>query len=492
MRSQKAAVTLVLVLLFGLLGSIAGPAWNPQPLERTLVPAAQDVRIGGDVVTDPVGTYEVTSEVITVELDGASVDATVRGPVDAPGDRAGVVFLHGAGTATHETFFDISTALASAGVVALVPDKRMDTYTTRERDYEGMAQDYLASLEVLAGWPGVDPDRVGIYAESEGAFIAPVAAAENDAVDFVILVSAPVVTPREQAAFAVDSYLRNIGAPEQLLRAVPRLIGSEIPGGGFEYADFDPAPYQRRVTQPVLMVYGTADASMPTVQGPEQVIDDIAAAGNTAYTVRYFADANHGIRIDGELAPGFAEDVARWIQGLPETAEATPRIAGAEPEQRYRADPVARPRWYMAGDMLVVSLVSGVGLVLLGPLVWLGSRAVRRPARVPAPVGRWTTALGLGVLAVWVLFLAYLVSVASLALNYQTDPLLVRGGWLGIQVLAVATTGILVGSADRWWRSRRSGDGPSAAGTVALASVHLGALALLVLAGYWGIFPTVL
>src|SRR5699024_4881009 len=104
-------------------------------------------------------------------------------------------------------------------------------------------------------------------------------------------------------ALATDTYLRNLGAPEQLLRAVPRLLGSEIPGGGFVYADFDPSPYQQRMDQPVLMVYGTEDVSMPVVQGPLRVIEDLAQAGNNQYTVRYFDGANHGIRIDGDLAP---------------------------------------------------------------------------------------------------------------------------------------------------------------------------------------------
>ncbi|MEE6272547.1 alpha/beta hydrolase family protein [Georgenia wangjunii] len=493
MRSWKAALTIALVLLFGFVGSIAGPGWNPEPLAHTIVPETRDVRIGGDVPTDPPGTYEVTSEVVTVDLDGATVAATVYGPDGAPGQRPGIVFMHGAGTGSHRNFYDLSTALASAGVFTIVPEKRMDTYTTRERDYRGMAEDYLRSFEVLAGWPGVDRARVGVYGESEGAFVAPVSAVLDDDVAFVILVSAPVVTPREQAAFAADSYLRNLGAPEQLLRAVPRLVGSEIPGGGFAYADFDPGPYQQLMTQPVLMVYGTEDASMPTVQGPEEVISDIAEAGNTGYTVRYFADANHGIRIGGELAPGFAEDVARWVQGLPETADAPPRIAGAQPIQHFRADPVASPRWYASGDMLIVLVAVGIGLVVLGPLLWLGSRVVRRPARpLPAPLARWSAAMGMAVLAVWVFFAAYLLAVADLAFNYERNPLVVQGGWLGIQALAVGATALAVASASRWRRLADEGAAFGAVGRITLVSVHLGALTLLLLAGYWGIFPTLM
>ena len=485
-------MTVVAVLIFGFIGTVAGPGWNPEPLEQTIVVQTPDVTIGGDVATDPVGTYETRTETFTVELDGATVSATVHEPVDAPGLRPGVVFMHGAGTATHDNFWQMTEALASAGVVALVPDKRMDTYSVRFRDYPAMARDYMHSWEELVAWPGVDPERVGFYAESEGAFIAPVAAAENPEVAFVILVSAPVVPAREQFALATDTYLRALGAPEQLLRAVPRLLGSEVPGGGFVYADFDVGPYQQRMEQPVLMVYGTEDISMPIVQAPAKVVEDLAVAGNDDYTLRYFEGANHGIRVDGELAPGFPEAVARWVQGLPETADAEPRVAGGQPEQRFRADPVDRPRWYASGDMIVLGLAGGAALLFLGPALWLVSRVVRRPSeRLPSPLARASAALTMGVLAVWVLFLSYLLVVAGLALNYEQSPLVVQGGWLGIQAVAVGVTAVGVWSASSWLRVRRSGVRTGTVGTITLVGTHLGALGLLLAAAYWGVFPTI-
>ncbi len=485
-------MTVVAVLIFGFIGTVAGPGWNPEPLEQTIVVQTPDVTIGGDVATDPVGTYETRTETFTVELDGATVSATVHEPVDAPGLRPGVVFMHGAGTATHDNFWQMTEALASAGVVALVPDKRMDTYSVRFRDYPAMARDYMHSWEELVAWPGVDPERVGFYAESEGAFIAPVAAAENPEVAFVILVSAPVVPAREQFALATDTYLRALGAPEQLLRAVPRLLGSEVPGGGFVYADFDVGPYQQRMEQPVLMVYGTEDISMPIVQAPAKVVEDLAVAGNDDYTLRYFEGANHGIRVDGELAPGFPEAVARWVQGLPETADAEPRVAGGQPEQRFRADPVDRPRWYASGDMIIFGLAGGLGLLLLGPALWLVSRVVRRPSEaLPSPLARASAALTMGVLAVWVLFLSYLLVVAGLALNYEQSPLVVQGGWLGIQAVAVGVTAVGVWSASSWLRVRRSGVRTGTVGTITLVGTHLGALGLLLAAAYWGVFPTI-
>jgi dienelactone hydrolase len=498
---RKVVASLVTVLGLGLLGSVAGPGWSPRSLETTIVPQTADVSIGGDVVTDPVGTYAVESTLVQVELDGATVAAEVTAPAaespagEPPERHPAVLFLHGAGTGRHTGFRETARALASSGVVAMVPDKRLDTYTTRERDYPAMAEDYLASLEVLRTRPDVDPDRVGVYGESEGCWIAPIAAATSPHVAFLIQVSAPVVSPRQQAAFATDAYLRNVGVPAALLRAIPRGIGSQVPGGGFEYADFDVRPYQRAVTQPTLIVYGTADASMPTIQGTEVMIDDLAAAGNTAYTVRYFAEANHGIRVDGELVPEFLDVLARWIQGLPETARAEPRIAGDQPEQRFVADPVERPRWYADGDMLVAGLQTALGAIVVGPVLWAGARLLRRPRnRLPSPLARWMTVLAVSTVATLAFFGVYLARVARLALDYQTDPVFVHGGWLAVQLLGIATAALFVTSVARVVSAGRAGRLARTGwtGLLTIAGVHVGCFVLLLVAAYWGVFPPVL
>ena len=53
--------------------------------------------------------------------------------------------------------------------------------------------------------------------------------AEDPGLAFSVLVSAPVVPPRQQAAFAVDSYLRNTDVPQAVFRAIPRAVGLRVP-----------------------------------------------------------------------------------------------------------------------------------------------------------------------------------------------------------------------------------------------------------------------
>jgi hypothetical protein len=333
---------------------------------------------------------------------------------------------------------------------------------------------------------------------------------------FQILVSAPVVPPRQQAAYAVDNYLRNTDVPGGVFRAIPRAVGMRLPGGGFEYADFDVRPWLERQEDPILAVYGTNDASMPLEQGTRELMET-----SDEVTVRYYERANHGINVETPeglvLHPDFAADVADWVLGLPGTASAAPRVAGAQPEQLYLAAPVPQPHWYGDGDWLVGVVVTAGGLLVVGPLltggVALASRLARRRSGHPgvrlapglrAPlvglaVGAVVTTVGLGV---------YLAAVARLALDYEKDALVVQGGWIAVRLLGIAAVvaaalllnrlrdlrgSVLAPAAlPQPAEAGRSGGRPRQAAAVVARTgfwaTVLGATALLVTLAYWGAY----
>ncbi|WP_168800552.1 MULTISPECIES: alpha/beta hydrolase family protein [Cellulomonas] len=518
-----ASVALVSVLL-AVVGAALGPGWSPAAMTEAIRVESTSTAITG--APEP-RRYEVRTEVLDVPLDGATVQARLSLPVGVEEPVPGVVFVHGAGTGRFEqAFLAQAHALAESGVAALVPDKRLDTYTTRHRDYVAMAGDYARSVAALRERPEVDAERVGVYAESEGGWIAPVMAVDDPRLAFLVLVSAPVVPPREQAAFATDAYLRNTQVPHGVFRAIPRAVGMSMPGGGFEYVDFDVQPYQQRMQQPVLVVYGTGDASMPIVQGALQVRADAAVAGNDSITVRYYDGANHGIRVGGEVVPAFLEDLSGWILGLPATADAAPRTAGAQPTQPYVAAPVPEPGWLRDGTVMIALVVVALAALVLAGLAVAASRGahgvvalVRRgtgrtsrpheaaaqgdPGAAPAGAEvaearhRYApgVALRLGVLAAAttltvVALVWYLLSVARLALDYERNAWVVQGGWLVVRLLGVAAVVAAVILARRATAAREAQVpvAPGVVRSVALWTVLAGCLVLLVVLAYWGVF----
>ena len=383
---RTVGAVVVAVLTLSLVGTLAGPRWSPAPATEALVPETSDTAIGGAVTTAAVGTYGVAVERVWVtQADGETVPALLRRPVGAGRDTPGVVFLHGAGTHTIEGFAEQADALASAGATTLVPSKPMEDYSLTERDYTAMAADYARSVAYLRALDGVDPARVGLYAESEGGYPGVVLAGTDPDIAFLVLASAPVVALREQATFAAGSYLRRVGVPDALLTLVARVLGArELPGDSFGYADFDARPYEERIAAPVLMIYGTGDSSMPLIQGPARIRASLGAGGNDRLTVRYYRGANHGLKLgrstDGPLAPGVARDLARWVLGLPQTADAAPHVAGAAPVQDFWARSPGRARWYASGDLMLAGVVGGPALLAAAGL---GGRPAAAPAGAP-------------------------------------------------------------------------------------------------------------
>lgn len=514
---RTVATSAALLVALALTGAVAGPGWEPEPLTDHLDLAAGSTAIGGTSGDEGApGDHAVRKSAVTIPLaDGREVGGLLREPAGAAaGERPGIVFVHGAGTGKAADAFTLAaTALASAGIVTLVPDKRLDNYSTRHRDYEAMARDYAYSVGYLRDVPGVDPERVGLYAESEGAWVSPVMMVDDPRLAFQILVSAPVVPPRQQAAYAVDNYLRNTDVPGGVFRAIPRAVGMKVPGGGFEYADFDVRPWLEEQTAPILAVYGTNDASMPLEQGTRELL-----TAADAVTVRFYDRANHGINVETPdglvLHPDFAADVTDWVLGLPATASAPPQVAGARPEQLYLAAPVPQPQWYGDGDWVVGVVVAAGGLLVVGPLLIggtalagrLGRRRSGRPGARLAPILRAPLAgLGVGAVATTVGLVAYLAAVARLALDYEKDALVVQGGWIGVRLLgivAVVAAALLLNRVrdlrGRLVRTAQAGPAPrvtvaessrgAAVVTTGFWLTVLGAMALLVTLAYWGAY----
>ena len=350
------ALALLLTMVLCALGNAMAPKWQVEPFTdhitltttNTAIQAV-DPATGAVLKTPQEGAYRTKETHITVALDGGkTVNAIVREPLDAPADRPACLFLHGSGTGkSSEAFGDVANAMASAGITTLVPDKRLDNYTMLHRDYVSSAHDYAKSLEILRKWPGVSRSETGIYAESEGTWIATVLTQQHPDLAFAILTSPPVVSGRQQMTLAATNYLTAAGAPDAVKQLIPRITSLGTQRMGLAYADFDAAKYRRSLTMPLLINYGVKDTAMPVEQGARLLIKAANQADNTNVTLRYY-DANHQLRTGSNqtvpglpLEPHYTHDLEDWINavtsGTGANGWATPMIAGTQPNQTVAA-----------------------------------------------------------------------------------------------------------------------------------------------------------
>ncbi|BDR55092.1 peptidase S9 [Bombiscardovia apis] len=487
---RLSALLLSFAVLFGLvsgLNALMNPGWQVEPYKDHIRPATADTAIASNRgATTPEGHYQTKETWVSVKLaPEVSIQAIVREPVGAPAGHPACLFIHGAGTGkAADVYGDLASALASAGITTLVPDKRLDTYTTFHRDYADMAADYGKSLDILRSWPGVDSAKTGLYAESEGTWISSIMTAQDPTLAYSILTSPPVYPGRSQMSMAVSSYLDLIGAPAGIQAQIPKLMGMNFSPLGLEYADFNTLPNWDKLTQPTLINFGTSDDSMPVEQGAQEITRRAAKAGNTNVTLRYYP-ANHQMRMGSLLAkaglplePHYTHNLEDWINaislGTKSNEWATPMIAGVQPRQLFTAPRTTHHGLIGSVGALIAVLVASFvlpALALVGALflVIAGSSRRRRstsntPAFGPKIVGLlWAGSLAS--LASLGISLAYIGVTATHAL--QLEPLtanMIRG-WTELKLLALLVLVVLAFLPARALHNRmaakRSGDQPN-------------------------------
>ena len=467
-----AATYIIILVAFVQLGSAMNTDWQVERYQDHIKVDNRKTAIASTKgPTTPEGTYKVRESQIQIELaPGHAIDAIVRQPVGAPGPRPACLFIHGAGTGkASEVYGDLASAMASAGITTLVPDKRLDTYSTLHRNYEAMSRDYDKSFEKLRSWPGVNPAMVGIYAESEGTWISSIMTARRHDVAYTILTSAPVYPGRQQMPMAATSYLDLIKAPSGIKKVIPKLLGMDFSSLGLEYADFESLPYLDHITQPTLVNYGTDDVSMPVEQGAREIMCRTRDAGNRNVTVRYYP-TNHQIRTGSRLAKDglpleshYTHDLEDWINGVAEGTGAdqwaTPMIAGSSPNQLFAAPQETSPGLLHSLNTLLILMVGGPVLLLLALLSscgtalasWVRKRKLQRnPEKARAGTIGYGSGiavrlcgLGLGSLVVMGLLVWYALRVVRHALTLEPLSSASVAGWTGLRCLALVLSLVL-------------------------------------------------
>lgn len=514
--ARLVAVAVVVWVVLAIIGALMTPPWRLQPYDDHIALASAYTSIASSHSGSgtPIGTYQVRESTITIPLAaGVSVNAIVREPVGAQDGRPAMIMLHGAGTDdAGEAYGDLAPALASAGIVTMVPDKRLDNYSLMHRDYVAMAHDYEQEFDALRALPSVDPSKTGVYAESEGTWISAVMTAERPDIAFSVIAGAPVYSGRQMTAMAARTYFAMADVPDEVSDDIEKLSLLDFSLVRFNYADFNAMPYLDRLTQPTLVAYGTLDPSMPLEQGAKEIRDRAAnGSGNRNVTLRYYP-VNHQMRLGSmlpapgqQLDPDYARDVAAWIQGVAAGTGAddwtTPMAAGVQPDQLFA---VPATNGMASGALsirsltqLVVLMAGGLGLLMLAGLAggiaaairWLRGRREdrhpRRPIGLAAPL--WT--LSGGAAAALAITIGYLGLVSMDAMRLTDNPALFDGGWIALRALGAALAMAWAWLLLRVWDALRTATASMTATTMVTATVAaMGAAMICAALAFWGLY----
>ncbi|MEV4461680.1 prolyl oligopeptidase family serine peptidase [Microbispora sp. NPDC049633] len=489
-RGTLGVIAGVLMVMLAAVGHLLSPpAFDPPPLPDS--PLFREIPPQPAAEVRPVArTDRFRTETILVLAKNETLKATIRAPL-SPGRHPAMVFVQGSGSGDGGEFTQQAEWLARAGIVTLAYDKRTVGYSFRSRDFGLLADDALRMLRVLRERPDVDPARAGLWGVSEGGWVVPVAAARDPQAAFAVLVSSPNVSPLRQVAWALNEQLLRLHAPTGVRDLLTRVMG----GVGFDFLRYDGVPALRGISQPVLALYGTDDPSIPFVESTETLTGALTRSGNTDYTIRFLAGADHAMRIrGGPYAADYLPTLANWIKDLPRTARSPVPIAGATPVQRFEASDVPAAPWWGDSTILWLTLcLTAVGYVaapVTEMVVRLRGRDLRLQARVHLwPVLRrrlrrmaWT---GLGELAA---VMAFITLIVLFSVNQAGAWPAVQAGWLVVRLLAIVMLVQTVTAFAAVVGGLRDGWEPTLWQKSVLAGVLGGTALLLLTAAYYGLF----
>lgn len=290
-----------------------------------------------------------------VPTDVGALRALLHAPDDAPGPLPGIVLVDGSGDGACDDWGEWPERFVDQGAVVLTHDKpgcggSPGNWTSQS--FTDRARESLRALDVLRTHPGTRGQPVGLLGISQGGWVALLAAAlEPSAVDLVISVSGPGVTPSEQERWRIARSLEDLDQPDRveamtwLAERDRRLLAGDDPAAvladrdwygpttaymdtpeilGFlaRVLDFDPVEVLPQVRCPVLALFGANDSLVPI---PESVIayaTHLRPLPGAPHGLAVFPGADHGLftadpdpdvpRTE-QLAPGYLPMVRRFL-----------------------------------------------------------------------------------------------------------------------------------------------------------------------------------
>jgi uncharacterized protein len=310
---------------------------------------------------------------------------------NGPGPHPAVVMIHGSGPATRDALRPWADMYARRGVAVLIHDKRgtgASIGNWARASFDDLAGDALAGAAFLRRRSEINSRQIGLHGMSLGGWVAPLAASRNPEIAFVIVESAPVLSPREHERLRVEQQMRaDAFAPEQISRAIAFMdlkfevartglgwerlsdsMGRAAREGWLAYVNaptsleslqwnwehvlsYDPLPALERMRCPVLVLYGGLDRIVPATHSSGRMEEILRKAGNRDTTVRVFKDANHafleavtGGRREGPSLRGFvAGYFDAHVQWLSERVDILPSLPAAETSATGASGPSIDP-----------------------------------------------------------------------------------------------------------------------------------------------------
>jgi CubicO group peptidase (beta-lactamase class C family)/alpha-beta hydrolase superfamily lysophospholipase len=323
---------------------------------------------------DPVRPFPYTEE--NVSFDNHAADIKLAGTLSIPpgkGPFPAVVLIPKSGPLdrdeqmfNHRPFLILADYLTRAGIAVLRTDvrgagKSGGKYGAAPMD--DSASDTAAAVAYLKTRAEVDPRKIGLISHGEGGLAAPIVAARDRDVAFVVMMGAPAVPSGENS---VQSTLLNSEANGEIYRkaeeqaaetrTILSLVRAEQDAAALERKlrehlagrmpeaqvearvrqwtsatfrrnmTYDPAVELRKLACPVLALYADKDLFVPAELNTPAMRAALSSGGNKNFQVETVADVNFLLQTadvgigreanwtEETMSPVVMQKIAEWVK----------------------------------------------------------------------------------------------------------------------------------------------------------------------------------
>jgi pimeloyl-ACP methyl ester carboxylesterase len=319
---------------------------------------------------NPVKPYPYREE--EVSYDNKVQEVTLAATLTIPqgkGPFPGVLLITGSGPQDrdesvmgHKPFLVLSDYLTRRGIAVLRADDRGTGKSTgifADATTADFATDTEAGVTYLKNRPEVDPHKIGLIGHSEGAVIAPMVAARNKDVAFIVMMAGSgvpgdqiLVAQREAIEIAMgknpEEAAKDAAKEKQMLNLIETekdqaALRKELKGMGGQSASadgwikqmtspwmryfltYDPQTALRKVTCPVLAINGSLDKQVLPSQNIPPIRKALEEAGNQHFEIDELPGLNHLFQtaktgapteyaqIEETMSPLALEKISSWI-----------------------------------------------------------------------------------------------------------------------------------------------------------------------------------
>ena len=200
---------------------------------------------------------------------------------EGDGPFPAAVVIHGSGTSRRDNgwYLTLTKHLQDNGIVVLLPDKRGSEESEgnwRTSSFEDLATDTRAAIEYLREQPSVPISGIGVIGMSQGGWIAPLVASQEDDLAFLVSLVGSVVTPREQLLYEENYNLRQLGFLPGISNGLAYVGSANVrylaqPELYELIVDYDPLPYWRNISVDSLVLFGADDTNVPSAESAKRL-----------------------------------------------------------------------------------------------------------------------------------------------------------------------------------------------------------------------------